>query len=122
MVEQNALRRHPELAQLCTLHYAGRMAQKALSHSRTVGPPLLLQPLVGELDEAISRVVEAVDRYRQFLEYHRESVLLARFPDHWSDEQVDAVMAVLCEMADRFHRSQADAGAASAACGTTRPR
>lgn len=118
MAEQNALRRHPELAQLWTLHYASRIALKSLEHLRTLGPPLLVRPVVEELREAIHRLIEAVEDYKKFVEFRRSDVVVAVFPEHWSDEQLHTVMAMLAEMSDRFHRAHEASGASD----RTRPR
>lgn len=118
MAEQNVLRRHPELAQLWTLHYAGRVALKSLEHLRTLGPPLLVRPVVEELFEAIHRLLEAVEDYKKFVEFRQNDVVVAVFPEHWSDEQLQTVMAMLGEMSDRFHLARE----ASGGSGRTLPR
>ena len=132
MEDQSALERHPELAQLWTLHYAGRMALKSLEHRGPVGPPRLVEPVLGELREAIGRLLVAVEQYKAVVELRRTPELLVHIPEAWSAEQADAVMRVLGDLADRVRRvpemERADRAtvrgraAASASSGRTRPR
>lgn len=106
MGERSALEHHPELAQLWTLHYAGRMALKALDHRATVGPPLLMQPAVSELRESIGRLLAAVERYKEVVQSQRTEELRVRIPDSWSAEQANAVLQMLGDLADRVWRAQ----------------
>ena len=106
MNDRSALEHHPELAQLWTLHYAGRMAIRSLECARTGGPPLLVGPAVAELRTAIDGVLGAVERYRDAVQFHRSLEVQVWIPETWSVEQADALMELVCDMADRVWRSE----------------
>lgn len=106
MGERSALEQHPELAQLWTLHYAGRMALKSLDHRATVGPPLLVLPAVSELRESIDRLLTAIERYKDVIQIQRTEELRVYIPESWSAEQADAVLRMLGDLSDRVWRAQ----------------
>lgn len=106
MGDRSALEQHPELAQLWTLHYAGRMALKSLEYTRSVGPPLLVQPAVTELRESIERLLVAVERYKQVIQIQRTEELRVHIPESWTAEQADAVLRLLGDLADKVWRTQ----------------
>jgi hypothetical protein len=106
MGDRSALEQHPELAQLWTLHYAGRMALKSLEHLSTVRAPLLVQPAVNELRESISRLLSAVERYKDVVQIQRTEEVRLYIPESWSAEQADAAMELLGDLADRVWRAQ----------------
>jgi len=90
MERQSALVHHPELAQLWTLHYAGRMGLAVLDHAPRVGPPQTL----GRLRQAIGELLVAIEQYRSGVESQRAPVPIT-VPGTWTREQSAAVLELL---------------------------
>ena len=104
MRDRSALEQHPELAQLWTLHYAGRVALKSLEYSRSVGPPLYVRPAIEELRRSIADLLVAVERYKTVIGMQSAEVRII-IPENWSPEQADAVFTFLSDVADRVWRA-----------------
>lgn len=114
MRDRSALEQHPELAQLWTLHFAGKMALKSLEYSRAVGPPLFVGPAIEELRSSIADLLVAVERYKDVIVMQESTEVVVRIPEGWSAEQADAVYRFLGDLADSVRRSHLPERAESA--------
>jgi len=106
MGDRSALEQHPELAQLWTLHSAGRMAMRSLECTPIVSAPLLVRPAVQDLRETIEKLLAAIERYKEVVQIQRTEELRVHIPQSWSAEQADAVLRMLGDLADRVRRAQ----------------
>lgn len=106
MEERSALEQHPELAQLWTLHFAGRMALRSLEAAPRVEPAWLLGPVTGQLREATTGLLAAIERYTDVVQLPSVERLLVSIPDSWSPEQADTVLKALEDVAERVARTR----------------
>ena len=101
MEERSVLEQHPELAQLWTLHFAGRVALRSLTYSRTVGPPLFMGPAVEELRRSIENLLVAVERYKEVVVMQKSVETIIRIPETWSPEQAEAVLNFISDISTK---------------------
>jgi hypothetical protein len=99
MNEPSSLARHPELAQLWTLHYAGRVGLRALEHAHPITPPAEIRPAIQGLKDAITALLAAIERYKVVAENLPRKHVIA-IPNSWSPQEANAVFEFLHQMAD----------------------
>lgn len=130
MKDRLALVDHPELAQLWTLHYSGRMALRLIEciHQEPERGTMLV---VDRLRRAVTDLLAAVEDYRGHIEMF--PALEVRFPVHWGPEQAEAMLGFVSTLRDHlvdheertaereFKARVAQAEASASSC-RTRPR
>jgi len=93
MSEPTVLERHPEVAQLCTLQYAARVAVRVLSQGRS-------SPSRQRVMNAATEMVDAIDEYRNQVRRSQEKTGSVPIPRAWSRHEGAAVADFLTTIAN----------------------